>query len=84
MTVNGPSNRTVSNSATPTYGTSMPGVMTVPLASSHNRAVVSSPTKAVNNGLGRCAPTGVDADRVAISTRAAASRSLRVRLTPAA
>ena len=32
-------------------------------------------TNAVNNGFGRCAPTGVDADRSAISTNAAANRS---------
>ena len=84
MTVNGPSNRIVSISATPRWGTSRSGVTTVPVASSHIRVTLSSPSRTVNNGLGRWASAGVEAERVAISTSAAASRSLWVRVIPAA
>ena len=45
---------------------------------------LSSPNRTVNSGLGRCASAGVEAERVAISTSAAANRSERVRVTPAA
>ena len=84
MTVNGPSNSIVSISATPRYGTSRSGASTWPLPSSHSRRKLSSPNRTVNNGLGRCASAGVEAERVAISTSAAANRSERVRVMPAA
>ena len=82
ITVVGPSNSTVSNSAVPNHGTRVPGVITWPLASSHIRVKLSSPTNTVNSGRGRFPFAGAVAERVAISTNAAARRWAAVRVTP--
>ncbi len=60
MTVNGPSNRIVSISATPRWGTSRSGVITCRWPVRTAGAKVSSPSRTVNSGLGRCASAGVD------------------------
>ena len=82
MTVDGPSNRTVSSSAVSSQGTSCSGVRTVPLASSQSRVKVSSPNSTVNSGLGRRPSVGAVAERWAMATRASARRWAAVRSLP--
>ena len=83
MTVAASSNRTTSIAAVSRCGTRTTGLMTVRWMSRTGGANVSSPINTVNSGRGRRAPAGVEAERVAISMRAAARCWRAVRTTPA-
>ena len=82
MTLSAPSKMNVCTWDRSRWGTIRPGWMTTPLASSQTRSTVASPARMQINGSGRRRRRGRCSARTAISTRAAAIRSLIVRITP--
>ena len=84
MTWSAPSKMNVCTWQRLRWGTIRSGVMTVPEASSQTESMVASPARMQINGSGRRPSAGaVWLASTASSTRAAASRSLVVRTTPA-